>query len=522
MKFKYSLILSLLIALGSLPGLRAQAPANAPESTNSISAAVVIDRAIEQERRLENRMPSLLPIIETYTQTMERHPTLGTVPKKDNYFLGQLDLIQGANPKSLVPDSGWVGALGQKLKGVYSLTFVPEAFASMILLGPNFQKSQYTFTYVRPEFLGEVHCFVFDVQPAQRSSGGGFIGRIWIEDRDFNIVRFNGTRASSTGANSDFHFDSWRENTGPGLWLPSYVYTEESDKEYFMGTRKLRFKGLTRLFGYNRRQTSDALPSERNAEDRILNRLQNAGLLAGDGPVNKVLETVVNNLQITNNLNIEPPVRVRVLLTTPLESFTVGNTMVLSKGFIDVLPDEASLALVLAHELAHIYLRHGFARKPGFNDAALFADPQTFMKVFLQRTPDEENAADRAAVAFLTNSPYREKLSSAALFLLALEERSAELPNLLRPHLVTPMAKDRNVKRMSGLTLKPPKLEMERTDQIAALPLGGRIRLDPWNNDIELIRAKNPPLQSPREKMPFEVTPIYPYLTRQEKPSEQK
>jgi hypothetical protein len=55
---------------------------------------------------------------------------------------------------------------------------------------------------------------------------------------------------------------------------------------------------------------------------------------------------------------------------------------------------------------------------------------------------------------------------------------------------------------------------MERTDQVAALPLGGRIRVDLWNNNIELVKAKNLPLQSAREKMPFEVTPVFLYLTR--------
>jgi hypothetical protein len=46
-----------------------------------------------------------------------------------------------------------------------------------------------------------------------------------------------------------------------------------------------------------------------------------------------------------------------VLLTTPLESFVVGRTIILSRGLLDVLPDEATLAAVLAHELAHIVLR---------------------------------------------------------------------------------------------------------------------------------------------------------------------
>src|SRR5207244_6109737 len=60
-----------------------------------------------------------------------------------------------------------------------------------------------------------------------------------------------------------------------------------------------------------------------------------------------------NNLEVTNNLDIQPEVRCRVLLTSTLESFTIGHTIVLSRGLIDVLPDEASLATMVAHELGH-------------------------------------------------------------------------------------------------------------------------------------------------------------------------
>src|SRR6185503_9731774 len=133
-------------------------------------------------------------------------------------------------------------------------------------------------------------------------------------------------------------------------------------------------------------------------------------------------------------LDIQPPVRARVLLTTPVESFTVGHTIVLSRGFIDVLPDEASLALALAHELAHVALGHSLDTKYAFSDRTLFEDEQSLMRFSLERTPTEESAADKTALEYLKNSPYKDKLSNAALFLRALEERAAELPGLLQPH----------------------------------------------------------------------------------------
>jgi hypothetical protein len=200
-----------------------------------------------------------------------------------------------------------------------------------------------------------------------------------------------------------------------------------------------------------------------------------------------------------------------------VESFTVGHTIVLSRGFIDVLPDEASLALVLAHELAHIALGHTLDTKYAFNDRTLFDDEQTLTKITLRRTPFEETAADKAGVEYLKNSPYKDKLESAALFLRALDDRAAELPALLRPHLGNQVTSRGKVKRMADLIPQAPKLQMDKTDQIAALPLGGRVRVDLWDNNIELVKAKNVALLSAREKMPFEVTPVFIYLTRQQK-----
>ncbi len=87
---------------------------------------------------------------------------------------------------------------------------------------------------------------------------------------------------------------------------------------------------------------------DRQAEDNVVDRLERLGLLAPEGEVDKVLETVVNNLEVTNNLDIQPEIRCRVLLTSTLESFTIGHTIVFSRGLIDVLPDEASLAMMVA------------------------------------------------------------------------------------------------------------------------------------------------------------------------------
>jgi hypothetical protein len=107
------------------------------------------------------------------------------------------------------------------------------------------------------------------------------------------------------------------------------------------------------------------------------------------------MQTVVNNLIFTNNLNIQPEVRTRVLLTTPLESFTIGHTIVLSRGLLDVLPDEPTLAMILAHELGHLALGHCLDTKFAVNDRMFFADEDTFSRFDFSRDPAGERAAGR-------------------------------------------------------------------------------------------------------------------------------
>ena len=53
---------------------------------------------------------------------------------------------------------------------------------------------------------------------------------------------------------------------------------------------------------------------DRQAEDNVVDRLERMGLIAPKGEVDKVLETVVNNLEVGNNLDIQPEIRCRVLL----------------------------------------------------------------------------------------------------------------------------------------------------------------------------------------------------------------
>ncbi|MGA8440723.1 MAG: M48 family metalloprotease [Candidatus Sulfotelmatobacter sp.] len=532
---------SIQVTANDAPGQNGQNEGTASQAPPA-SFDDVMQRVIQKEHLFLAQMRHMRPMVETYLQDLKTDSEGKAVPTKDQYFLGRLDMSEGPEDTSFVGQPGFGHRMVNHLTSLYSMHFLPLGFAQMVVLDTDFQKKYYDFTFVRREFLGELRCLVIDVQPREDAPPGRFQGRIWVEDQDYNVVRFNGTYFPHPKTSYYLHFDSWRLNMRPGAWVPAYIYSEESDMKTAFG-KALHFRAQTRLWGYDLKAlnknaeftqilvdspqsvkdqsdaAADASPVvaermwERQAEDNAVERLQKIGLLAPPGEVDKILLTVVNNLMVTNNIDLQSDIRCRVLLTSPLESFTIGHTIVVSRGLLDVLPDEASLAMVLAHELSHIVLGHTLDTKLAFNDRMFFPDEESFQRMDFKRRPADEDAADTKALELLKNSPYKDKLGSAGLFLKALQQSAPELPNLIRPHLGNSLAGNNSI-RMSALLASAPALDPQRTDQIAALPLGGRIKMDPWTDQVELAKAKPVALASAREKMPFEITPFFPYLTR--------
>jgi hypothetical protein len=525
----------------AVPAAPSQDPArSAPTSVGlrGVAFDVLVDSAIRQERRLVILMRNFRPIVETYIQQDQ-----GKSKKGDDYFLSRLDLTGNAPSTRAFADPEH-----DKLNWERKLLKSPQPFAAAGFAQPifpdmdHFDRRNYTFEFVRWEFLGEVRCGVVDVKPRENSENRGFVGRIWIEDEYFNIVRFTGAYTAKSLSRRAFHFDSWRLNTLGIMWMPAYIYTQESASQD-PANRDLWFKAQTRIWGYDLQQAGDhreyAKPltdtpvwvdpnrheasqdlSPANtlgeeaytAEDNVVERLQLAGLMAPDGEVDRILETVVNNLLVTNDLDL-PAIRCRVLLTTPLESFVIGRTIILSRGLLDVLPDEATLAAVLAHELAHIVLQHSV------NDGLLsgvtvpFSDLEVFYHFNFHLDLAQEADADRKGLELFSKSPYKGQLANAELFMEALEAHSAQLPNLLRARLGNDFGSS-HLRQMQALANVSKHLETDRLDQTAALPLGSRIGVDPWSDRIEMLKREPVHLLTPSEKMPFEVSPFFPYLKR--------
>jgi hypothetical protein len=539
-----------------LPG-SGESPGESPEFSHVVHEIVV------KENQLVKTLQQFRPRMEIYIQDLRPDRELGAVPVDDYYFLGRVQFRPNRTiaVRSFLPTPGLGHRLLKHVSGpitqFVSARYQPsEFYFSLVMDTTRFNRQYYDFKFVRREYLGNVRCLVFDVTPKPQAyrrllffrvwDVGLFKGRIWVEDRGYHIVRFNGTFTPAPPGSAYFHFDSWRENIQPGLWLPVYAYSAESNLKYGLD-RTMRFRAQIRFWGYGLEnpnhqsemtqiqvdapnEVKDAAGSEEDlspvaserewqeqAQDNVLERLQKAGLLAPPGEVGKVMETVVNNLIVTNHLNNLPAIHCRVLLTSTLESLAIGNTIIMSRGLIDVLPDEPSLAAMLAHELANIVLQQTVGlndTKWAFEDRLMMPDDDLLKYLEFRSSERDEEAADAEAIKLLKNSPYKNQLGQAGLFLRAMASIAPHTPRLFGAHLGNRLAKGNHILRLAALMNGAPKLEKRNVDQIAALPLGARVKVDSWSDAVELMKSKPVALLSAREKMPFEITPLFPYLTR--------
>ena len=524
----------------------------------------LIDKAIVREKEVIKVVKERAPLVETYIQNMRPDPVLLQVPESDQHFLARVDFGKVINDDLYKPNKGNFAGKKSKLSffkdsfgaigGISSslhLTFHESGFVQMILMDSNdFDRQHYNFAFVRNDFLGNIPTAVFDVSPSSgKREFGRFYGRIWVETRDGNVVRFNGDFAGTIQTIKEFyHFDSWRTNVQPGLWLPTSFYVEESDPK--SPSHTLKFKAINHVWGYvlkvpdsnaentslevvNAQDVSNDAPDVsplgaqrawvQQAEDNVLDRLFQAGLIDAPSEFDKTLAALANNILVYNGIQTSRPIRVRTLLTEPLESLAIGNTILISKGLLDttavITTDGAqqmgNLNGLLAFQLAHIILGHRLDTKYAFSDRLLFPSTSVFQRIPMHHTDADNEEAAKEAMKLLDA---KELAGGQQYFGLYLQQLQARLKGL--PALNTPVIGDALIKSekdptfwMQAVVNKGIKLDMKDLKQEAAMPLGSLLRFDPWTDQVIQLKYGFEPILNARDKMPFEVTPVYMKLT---------
>lgn len=512
----------------------------------------LIDKAIAREKIVVATVKQRAPLVETYIQNMKPDPLMGQVPESDEHFLGRVDFNNVIGDETYTSNkkqgffkqsTSFITGLGSSLH----LNFHQAGFVQMLLMDSNgFDRQHYVFSYVRNDFLGNTPTAVFDVTPIPgKPSRGRFFGRIWIETNGGNVVRFNGDFSGSEKEYSEYyHFDSWRTNVQPDLWLPTSFYVEESDPK--SPTRTLKFKAINHVWGYvlkvpppetantsmdvvgatdvsNDAQDVSPLGAQRawvqQAEDNVIARLFQAGLLDAPSDFDNTLAALANNILAYNNITLSRPIKVRTLLTEPLESLAVGNTIILSKGLLDttgvISSDGAqqmgNLNAILAFQIAHIVLGHRLDTRYAFNDRLLFPTTSVFERIPMHHTDADNEAAAKEAMKLLSVKELAGGEKYFGLYLQQLQQRAAALTHLEEPMIGDGLTRSDNDQTfwMAAMLPKGEKLDIKDMKQQAAMPLSSFMRVDPWTDQVVTLHTAYEPLLTPSDKMPFEVAPVY-------------
>jgi hypothetical protein len=556
------------VGLPSFFGKKKPAQDNLPGRKPNAAQYALIDKAILREKEVIKTVKERAPLVETYIQNMKPDPVLSQVPESDQHFLARVDFSKVIDDDEYKNNKGNFQARKSRYKSFKNsltaltglsnrlhLNFYESGFVSMLLMDSNnFDRQHYNFLFVRNDFLGNVPTAVFDVTPTNSrkinilgnsKNFGRFSGRIWIETKGGNVVRFNGDFAGTEQTIKEFyHFDCWRTNIQPDLWLPTSFYVEESDPKSTTST--LKFKAINYVWGYalkvpetdaentsldvaastaqdvsNDAPDLSPLGAQREwvqqAEDNVITRLFQAGLL------DNTLQSLAGNILVYNNIQLSRPIRVRTLLTEPLESLAVGNTIIVSKGLLDttsvVTADGAqqmgNLNAILAFQLAHIILGHRLDTKYAFNDRLLFPSTSVFERIPMHHTEVDNGEAAKKAMQLLSVKELADGQKYFGLYLQQLQTRVKALSALNQPVLGDALIKSDtdNSFWMAALVPRGIKLNMKDLKQQAAMPLASFLRFDPWTDQLIQMHTTFEPLISDRDKMPFEVTPVYLKLT---------
>lgn len=145
--------------------------------------------------------------------------------------------------KSTLPEDAYIGSnSANNLVRVYHFLITPETIG------------QYEFSYVGREQIDELNTYVFDVKPRvqlpdpRRSSERYLKGRVWIDDRDLQVVKVAGNAVPEHNEHRTPRFETYFQNYDQ-YWFPAYT---SADDEVRVNNRMARVIVKARFTGYKK------------------------------------------------------------------------------------------------------------------------------------------------------------------------------------------------------------------------------------------------------------------------------
>ena len=115
--------------------------------------------------------------------------------------------------------------------------------------------AEYDILYKGQQQEDELHCYVFDIAPKQiEGKKRYFQGRMWVDDRDFQIVKTFGKtvpdiRKKKNQENLFPKFTTYREQIDGKYWFPTYT---RADDELQFSSGPVRIREIVKYTNYKR------------------------------------------------------------------------------------------------------------------------------------------------------------------------------------------------------------------------------------------------------------------------------
>lgn len=403
-------------------GVSADVSTIAPEF-GGLTHEQVAKRIFEGEQQMIVGLRESSPLLETYLQSLVPN-TQAERPIEDAYFLSKVDFSRSYKDGGRSGYQTFIFGGNREDRKVHvnngeRFELYPDGYLDMLFVDIEaFDADTYDLTYIQRDTWNGKRCLMFSVVPRNPRLQGHFKGQIWVEDTAFKIIRIKGTftpphrpsfyRHLVGGGNLPLYltFDSVRRQVAPGTWLPFYTYFDENktwpqiDRD---AETDLHYRGHIFMWGYKGiHAKADSNPAEKS---NALAQLEKDRLLASPGPVEQSLNTIVRQIQVTNQIDLSG-VECRVLLTTPIEIFHVGRTIILSRGLLNILPDDSVIPVLVAREIGEILLGGS--------------------------STDQQAEAWKMGLALVERAGYSKGVAYAYLLFTQLAQHSTQVPNLTR------------------------------------------------------------------------------------------
>jgi len=464
-----------------------------------MSGAKISRSIFQAERDNAARLRPYSPIVEMYIQSLWPDSP-AQMPLDDMYslqkvrlsnFLAQdkgrwAELVGGSKGWSLLQDNG------QRVK------LDPLGFASLAFLDlKNFDSDTYRLAYIAPAKLGTVDCLMLSVLPMKVKGTMRFRGTIWVESRGFRIIRINGTfqapRNSFAQRISHFHSDCWRVEIADGLWVPTYVFVDDSvpwKAKGSNGLAHLHIKARISLWGYGQGDSfqyarSGMLKDESDSPGELVG-LEADRLIAPIGNVEQSLNAILG--EVSRGTGFESSTSsCRLLLTAPLELFHVRDTIVLSRGLLEMIPDAATLKGLLLYELAHVNVDASVKMPFEYTQSLFTTFPSArFAGLGIPQNRESETKAAALLRGILEDNQYAPYLEKASMFLAQLRLIAPQIPNLTKSRF----GPDLLEADLPVLDLHSTASFAQQSEKKATLTLRTRYFVDASTGELETINSQ--------------------------------